>query len=138
MSLTVQPGLMIAALLGAHGSAPAMAQVPPDLVVGFVRGSKRTSGSPFYDNIMLWRCANGMSGVNVEYRLAPQHKGPSGGEDLGMAVRWTADNAATHGGDRNRIFLMGHSAGATHVAIYVAHLAAAALPAQFSALAPTT
>ena len=46
---------------------------------------------------------------------------PSGGEDLGMAVRWAGDNAAAHGGDANRVYLMGHSAGATHVAIYVAH-----------------
>ena len=88
---------------------------------GFIRGSKRSPGSPFYDNIMLWAVSNGMSGVNVEYRLAPQSAWPSGGEDLGMAVRWAADNAAAYGGDRDRVFLMGHSAGATHVAIYVAH-----------------
>ena len=38
-----------------------------------------------------------------------------------MAVRWAADNAAANGGDANRIYLMGHSAGATHVATYVGH-----------------
>jgi acetyl esterase/lipase len=38
-----------------------------------------------------------------------------------MAVRWAGDNAAAHGGDANRVYLMGHSAGATHVAIYVSH-----------------
>jgi acetyl esterase/lipase len=88
---------------------------------GFVRGSKRQAGSPFYDNIMLWAVRNGMIGVNVTYRLAPQHQWPSGGEDLGMAVRWVGENAGAHGGDVNRVYLMGHSAGATHVAIYVAH-----------------
>ena len=88
---------------------------------GFVRGNKRPPGSPFYDNIMLWAVRNGMIGVNVEYRLAPQFTWPSGGEDLGMAVRWAGDNAAANGGDPNRVFLMGHSAGATHVAIYVSH-----------------
>src|SRR5262245_34401141 len=88
---------------------------------GFVRGSKRQGDSPFYDNIMLWAVRNGMIGVNVEYRLAPQSTWPSGGEDLGLAVRWAGDNAAAHGGDANRVYLMGHSAGATHVAIYVAH-----------------
>ena len=88
---------------------------------GFVRGTKRAPGSPFYDNIMLWAVKNGMIGVNVEYRLAPQFSWPSGGEDLGMAVRWVADNAGAHGGDPNRVYMMGHSAGATHVALYVSH-----------------
>ena len=88
---------------------------------GFVRGTKRAPDSPFYDNIMLWAVSNGMIGVNVEYRLAPQATWPSGSEDLGAAVRWAGDNAATHGGDANKVYLMGHSAGATHVAIYVAH-----------------
>ena len=69
---------------------------------------------------MLRAARNGMVGVNVEYRLA-RVSWPSGGEDLGMAVRWVAENITPHGGDPNRIFLMGHSAGATHVAIYVAH-----------------
>jgi acetyl esterase/lipase len=88
---------------------------------GFIRGTKHAPGSPFYDNVMLWATRNGMIGINVEYRLAPQAAWPAGGEDLGMAVRWAGDNAATHGGDANRVYLMGHSAGATHVAIYVAH-----------------
>ena len=87
----------------------------------FIRGSKHAPGSPFYDNVMLWAVRNGMIGVNVEYRLAPQFTWPSGGEDLGMAVRWAGDNAMAHGGDPNRVFLMGHSAGASHVAIYVSH-----------------
>jgi triacylglycerol lipase len=88
---------------------------------GFIRGNKRAPGSPFYDNVMLWAARNGMVGINVEYRLAPQFAWPAGGEDLGLAVRWVADNIAARGGDADRIFLMGHSAGATHAAIYVAH-----------------
>jgi acetyl esterase/lipase len=88
---------------------------------GFVRGNKRTADSPFYDNIMLWANRNGMVGVNIEYRLAPASPWPAGQEDIAMAVRWAADNAAANGGDANRIYLMGHSAGATHVATYVGH-----------------
>src|SRR6266446_2769142 len=103
---------------GASGARPTLMFVHGG---GFVRGTKRAPGSPFYDNVMLWAARNGMIGVNVEYRLAPQFSWPSGGEDLGAAVRWVADNAASHGGDPNRVFLMGHSAGATHVAIYVSH-----------------
>lgn len=87
---------------------------------GFVRGNKRAPGSPFYDNIMLWAARNGMVGVNMTYRLAPQSRWPSGAEDVGAGARWVADNIASHGGNARRVFLMGHSAGATHVASYVA------------------
>ena len=37
---------------------------------------------------------NGMVGVNIEYRLAPAAPWPAGHEDIAMAVRWAADNAA--------------------------------------------
>jgi acetyl esterase/lipase len=88
---------------------------------GFVAGNKRTGDSPFYDNIMLWAVSNGFIGVNTTYRLAPQSPWPAAAEDLGAAVKWTADNVASRGGDPKRIFLMGHSAGAVHVATYVSH-----------------
>jgi acetyl esterase/lipase len=89
---------------------------------GFVAGNKRSNPtSPFFDNIMLWAARNGMVGVNMTYRLAPQFVWPAGSEDTGAAVRWVAANVASRGGDASRIFLAGHSAGAVHVANYVAH-----------------
>ncbi len=95
-------------LLFVHGSA-------------FIGGDKHMPGSPYYDNVMLWVVANGMVGVNVTYRLAPEHPYPAGAEDVALAVQWTLDDAAKLGGDPRRVFLMGHSAGAVHVATYVAH-----------------
>lgn len=87
---------------------------------GFLAGNKHVPGSPFYDNIMLAAAREGIVGVNVTYRLAPQHKWPAGAVDVGNAVRWVHDNIAAYGGDPKRVFLMGHSAGAVHVASYVA------------------
>ena len=87
----------------------------------FVGGNKRLPDSPFYDNIMLWAAKNGFVGVNMTYRLAPQSPWPAGAEDLGLAVQWVSDNIGTRGGDPGRVFLMGHSAGAVHVASYVSH-----------------
>jgi triacylglycerol lipase len=87
----------------------------------FVAGNRRTGpGSPFYDNVMLWAIRNGIVGVNMTYRLAPKDPWPAGPQDVGQAIRWVHDNIAQRGGDPTRIFLFGHSAGASHVAAYVA------------------
>jgi acetyl esterase/lipase len=88
---------------------------------GYVRGNKRPPGSAFYDNIMVFAARHGMVGVNVEYRLAPEFPWPAGVEDMAAAVRFVNDNIARYGGDPGRVFLMGHSAGAGHVAAYVSH-----------------
>ena len=87
---------------------------------GFSVGTKKTAGSPFLDNIPLWAAHNGIVGVNVDYRLAPKSAWPSGPEDMAAIVRWLKANIASYGGDPSRIYLMGWSAGANHVASYVA------------------
>ena len=70
---------------------------------------------------MLWAVKNGFIGVNVTYRLAPASPWPAGVEDLATAVQWVTDKIGARGGDPGRIFVMGHSAGAVHVATYVSH-----------------
>jgi acetyl esterase/lipase len=87
----------------------------------YVGGDKDLAGSPFYTNIGVWAAQHGMVGVNMTYRLAPQAKWPAAQQDIASAVAWVRANAAAHGGDPKRIYLMGHSAGASHVANYMAH-----------------
>jgi len=87
----------------------------------FVGGDKGGAASPFYDNVLIWAAKNGMVGVNINYRLAPAAPYPAGIEDLGAAIKWVEANAAKYGGDPKKIFIWGHSAGASHVADYVAH-----------------
>jgi acetyl esterase/lipase len=87
----------------------------------FIAGNKRGPGSPFYDNIMLWAVKNGFVGINMTYRLAPQSPWPAAAEDVSAAVGWVTANVAARGGDPARIYLMGHSAGASHVATYASH-----------------
>jgi len=87
---------------------------------GFVRGDKHTPGTPYNDNVPLWAMRNGMVGVNITYRLAPEFTCPSGAEDVAAAVAWVRSNIADYGGDRERIYLCGTSAGAVHVGDYVA------------------
>lgn len=88
---------------------------------GFVGGDKHNEGSPFYSNMGDFAARHGMVGVTVTYRLAPAHKFPAGPDDLALAIDWLRANVAAHGGDPARIVLSGQSAGATHVAGYLAH-----------------
>lgn len=81
----------------------------------FIRGAKSINGL-IYDNVASWFCRQGCVAVNIEYRLADEAPYPSGAEDLALAVSWIRANIARFGGSPNRIFLMGHSAGGTHVA----------------------
>ena len=90
---------------------------------GFARGSKHMEGTPFYDNVGLWAVGYDLVGVNVDYRLAPASTWPSGIEDLTAAIAWLKENVERFGGDPGKIFLWGHSAGAAHVADYVASMA---------------
>jgi acetyl esterase len=81
----------------------------------FVRGDKCATHW-IYDNVLYWFARHGCIGVNVEYRLAPEAPYPGGAEDTAMALAWVRAHAREHGGNPARIFLVGHSAGATHVA----------------------
>ena len=42
---------------------------------------------------------NGMVGVNINYRLAPRHPWPAGGEDVAAAIQWVRRSIAQYGGD---------------------------------------
>jgi len=87
---------------------------------GFVRGDKHTPGSPAYDLVGAWAVRHGYVGVTMTYRLAPEHTWPSGPQDVAAAVRWLKQHIAGYGGDPGKIVLAGNSAGAVHVASFVA------------------
>jgi triacylglycerol lipase len=81
---------------------------------GFVGGDKREEDG-FYANIGRHFAERGFLVLTMNYRLAPDHPWPAGGEDVGHAVAWARQHAAAHGGDPGRIAVFGQSAGASHV-----------------------
>lgn len=85
---------------------------------GFLRGDKGGSDLETWPNASVGRMAAqaGMIGAVINYRLAPDHIWPAGSEDVLAALDWLVAHVADHGGDPQRIVLMGTSAGAVHVA----------------------
>ena len=83
----------------------------------YVRGD-RNINPEVYANIPTYFARQGMLAINATYRLAPAAKWPGAAEDVGQIVKWLKENASSYGGDPERIYLIGHSAGATHVATY--------------------
>ncbi len=86
---------------------------------GFLKGDK---GSPAaWPNSSVGRMAAGAGflGVVINYRLAPDHLWPAGALDVAAVVDWLKTNAAAHGGNPERIVLMGTSAGSVHVSGYL-------------------
>jgi acetyl esterase/lipase len=92
----------------------------PTPVVIFIHGGAYVGGDKsYYGNVTTWFARQNVLGINATYRLAPAAKWPAATEDIASMVKWTRENAARFGGDPDRIVLIGHSAGATHVANYI-------------------
>jgi len=82
-----------------------------------VAGDKNLNGE-IYGNVLYFFARRGFLGINTTYRLAPKHAYPSGAEDVGATVKWIKQNATRFGGDPQRVYLVGHSSGALHVATW--------------------
>ena len=85
---------------------------------GFVGGDKRADDC-FFGNVGRYFATHGYLAILANYRLAPSSTWPSGNEDVTAIMAWVNANARTHGGDPERIFLLGQSAGAAHAAGYL-------------------
>ena len=89
---------------------------------GLVRADKLIPGSDLiYSNIPMFFARNGMVGVNANYRLAPEVRWPAGVEDIRAVLAWVRAHIADYGGDPQKVFLMGNSAGGRLVASYLLH-----------------
>lgn len=83
---------------------------------GFWMGDKGDADRWANAAVGRWAAERGWLGAVMNYRLAPDSQWPAGGEDVAAAVDWLRGNVAAHGGDPDRIVLLGTSAGAVHAA----------------------
>jgi acetyl esterase/lipase len=91
------------------------------LVAGdFVGGSPDVPG-PLQDEAMCFAARNGMVGVKMTYRVAPADPWPAGAKDVAAATSWLHQNIDLFGGSPDEIVTVGYSAGAFHVASFLAH-----------------
>ncbi|GHD16351.1 alpha/beta hydrolase [Tianweitania populi] len=87
-------------------------------VVVFVYGGSWDNGSRSnYSFAGRAFAAQGYVTVIGDYRLVPEHPYPDFVQDTASVVAWAHRNAARFGGDPERIFLVGHSAGAYNAAM---------------------
>jgi acetyl esterase/lipase len=76
---------------------------------------------PLQDVAMCFAARNGMVGVRMAYQLAPANPWPGGARDVAAAIAWIHENIDLFGGNPDEIIAIGYSAGASHVASYLAH-----------------
>jgi acetyl esterase/lipase len=97
---------------------------------GFVRGEKDADGV-FYPNVGRFLARAGFAAVLPNYRRAGEAGWPAGAQDVQRTVEWVQAGGVVLGMERAAgIFVMGQSAGASHVAswFFDRHARAAPLP----------
>jgi acetyl esterase/lipase len=90
---------------------------PAPVVVFFYGGNWNSGSRSDYAFVGHALASRGITTVVADYRLYPEVRYPRFVEDAALAVTWTARNIERFGGDPNRLFVMGHSAGAYNAAM---------------------
>ncbi|HEX5043026.1 MAG TPA: alpha/beta hydrolase [Candidatus Polarisedimenticolaceae bacterium] len=88
--------------------------------VVFVHGGSLSTGDKAdedYGKVCRAFPAAGIACASVNYRLAADAGWPAQAEDVATALTWVRAHVAARGGDPDRLFLLGHSAGAMLVAL---------------------
>ena len=82
------------------------------VVLYFHGGGLRAGAKAIGEGLARQLTARGIGVVSANYRLSPTVMHPAHMEDATAAFVWTKRNIEMYGGDPNRVFVAGHSAGA--------------------------
>jgi acetyl esterase/lipase len=85
---------------------------PYPVLVFFHGGAWRDGEREGYGFLGRAFAARGLVTVIADYRKAPKHRFPAFVEDTASAIAWVHANIGKHKGDPQRLYIMGHSAGA--------------------------
>lgn len=85
------------------------------VIVYFYGGGWRSGSKEKYRFVASRLAAEGFVVVTPGYRLYPEVTFPAFVHDAAEALRWVFDNIKQFGGEPDKVFVMGHSAGA-HIA----------------------
>lgn len=92
--------------------APAASDAGRPVILFIYGGAWNTGGKSDYAFAGQAFAARGFVTVVADYRLVPEVRFPDFIDDGARALAWIRDRIGRYGGDRNRIHLAGHSAGA--------------------------
>ena len=95
----------------------ASADGPVPVVVFFYGGSWRNGERGQYRFVGQRLAESGMLAIVADYRTFPRAVFPGFVEDAAAAVAWARAHAAEYGGDPQRLYVAGHSAGAQIAAL---------------------
>ncbi len=90
---------------------------PYPVVLFFFGGSWNSGARADYRFVGEALASRGLLTIIADYRLFPQVRYPEFLEDCAQAAAWTRVQVRTYGGDHQRIYVMGHSAGAYNAAM---------------------
>jgi acetyl esterase/lipase len=96
---------------------PNEASKPAPVLVFFFGGNWTSGAREEYAFVGRALASRGYVVVIPDYRLYPEVRYPDFLDDAAQAVAWTRRDIAQYGGDPDRMFLMGHSAGAYNAAM---------------------
>lgn len=101
-----------------QGLAIFPARKPDGRVLAFIHGGGWTNGYKEWMSFMAPAfTAAGVTFISLGYRLAPAFVFPVGYEDLADGIVQALEGAVSHGGDPERLFVGGHSAGGHYAAL---------------------
>lgn len=89
------------------------------LLVHIHGGGWETGDKKLMEATGMYYASQGFLTITPNYRLSPEVRHPAHVEDCAAALAWVFNHATELGGDKNRIFLSGHSAGAHLAALLV-------------------
>jgi acetyl esterase len=108
---------------GPVGAIPARHYRPTEsaaapMLVYYHGGGQVIGDLDTHDDLCRKICRDGgLHVLSVDYRLAPEHKAPTGNNDAFAAFQWALDHATELGADPTRVAVGGDSAGGNHAAL---------------------